>query len=477
MPVDGVQDAVALAQRYEQNCEVKVMDIGVSTGSTAASGKPTRGKDQLGWSDEVWHMIDVAVNEEITRSRMGAKFLPAVYVHKKRTTVDADIVVPPQAPLTDPSLSVEEATTKRIQQYMAQIRLSRAQMEAEGEHDADLVTQIAAKSDATAGAGAGASNASSLRRPHRASTAVSLALQAAKLLAQVEDLVLFNGASAVAYHPLFTTNLVQALDPNLLTNLDGGLMNILPATLQAAAPFTFQPAASAAAANANVLQLPASQIVLVRPSQTAAVTGALPTYRENSLNAVAQAVAILQGLGYNDNYALVLHTVPYADLHQALQNTLIQPVEPISHLVTAGIFGTGNLPPFPGASSGLPTHILNPPVAAGGAFGLVGTPIVSTSSTTGTPIAPISTLPGYPSTPGAKGAPATPANVLFTGFLVSLSGNSMDVVRGLMDDGLDVCLTFNQKSANENYIFNESQRLTLRLKDLNAVIGLLFLDI
>jgi hypothetical protein len=66
--------------------------------------------------------------------------------------------------------------------------------------------------------------------------------------------------------------------------------------------------------------------------------------------------------------------------------------------------------------------------------------------------------------------------VLYTGFLVSLSGNSMDVVRGLMDDGLDVCLTFNQKSANENYIFNESQRLTLRLKDLNAVIGLFFLD-
>src|SRR5580704_13292823 len=85
------------------------MDTVVTSGTT---GKPTRGKDQLTWSDDVWQMIDQAVNEEIMRSRMGAKFLPSVYVHKKRTTVDADIVVPPVAPLTAPSLSVEEATTK-----------------------------------------------------------------------------------------------------------------------------------------------------------------------------------------------------------------------------------------------------------------------------------------------------------------------------------------------------------------------------
>jgi hypothetical protein len=219
-------------------------------------------------------------------------------------------------------------------------------------------------------------------------------------------------------------------------------------------------------AAANVVQLPASQIVLVHPTETAAKTGSLARYAENSLNAVAQGVSTLQGLGYNDNYALVLHTVPYADLHEALKYTLIQPVEPISHLVTAGIFGTGNLPPFPGTSTafspGLPTHILNPPAAAGGSgFSLIGSPIVSTSTEAGMPI---STLSGFT------------GKVLYTGFLVSLSGNSMDVVRGLMDDGLDVCLTFNQKSANENYIFNESQRLTLRLKDLNAVIGLFFLD-
>ena len=94
-------------------------------------------------------------------------------------------------------------------------------------------------------------------------------------------------------------------------------------------------------------------------------------YQENSLNAVAQGVSILQGNGYYDSYALVLNTVPFADLHQALSNTLIEPVEPISHLVSAGIFGTGALPPFnpvtaageqlPG--TGLPTFIATPSTA------------------------------------------------------------------------------------------------------------------
>jgi hypothetical protein len=92
---------------------------------------------------------------------------------------------------------------------------------------------------------------------------------------------------------------------------------------------------------------------------------------------------------------------------------------------------------------------------------------VTAATNAGAAISLISSLSGF--SPGTQ--------VLYTGFLVSLSGNSMDVVRGLMDDGMDVCLTFNQKSANEFYVFNEAQRLTLRLKDQNAVVALFFLDI
>jgi hypothetical protein len=67
-------------------------------------------------------------------------------------------------------------------------------------------------------------------------------------------------------------------------------------------------------------------------------------------------------------------------------------------------------------------------------------------------------------------------NVLYTGVLVSLSGNTMDHVRGRMDDHLDVIVTFNQKDANEQYRFRVVERVALRLKDPSAVIVLLFLD-
>jgi len=60
--------------------------------------------------------------------------------------------------------------------------------------------------------------------------------------------------------------------------------------------------------------------------------------------------------------------------------------------------------------------------------------------------------------------------------VVGLTGNTMDLVRGQMDDGLDVSVTFNQKDQNERYRFRAVQRLALRLKDPTAVVLLLFLD-
>jgi hypothetical protein len=68
------------------------------------------------------------------------------------------------------------------------------------------------------------------------------------------------------------------------------------------------------------------------------------------------------------------------------------------------------------------------------------------------------------------------AAVLYTGVLVSLGGNTMDLVRGVMEDSLEVPVTFNQKDQNEQYRFDVVQRFALRLKDPTAVILLLFLD-
>jgi len=53
--------------------------------------------------------------------------------------------------------------------------------------------------------------------------------------------------------------------------------------------------------------------------------GSSPQYGKNTLNAVAQGVSSLQGSGDPGNYGLVLNTNPYADLFQALPNTLIEP--------------------------------------------------------------------------------------------------------------------------------------------------------
>jgi len=73
-----------------------------------------------------------------------------------------------------------------------------------------------------------------------------------------------------------------------------------------------------------------------------------PSYRQNVLNGVTQGAAILQGQGNapstsSNNGGTVLHTVPFADLNQALPNTLIQPSEPVAGL-SGQTLGTGALP-------------------------------------------------------------------------------------------------------------------------------------
>lgn len=156
---------------------------------------------------------------------------------------------------------------------------------------------------------------------------------------------------------------------------------------------------------------------------------------------------MLQGFSHYENYALILNTVPYADLHQALATTLIQPVEPVSHLVKAGVHGTGTLPPFAnaGGGNGLPVSINGAPLPGVAATGVV-----------------------------ANWGAAT--RVLYTGVLVSLSGNNMDMVRGIMHDNKDVAVSFETKAAGGQSYFRASQRFALRLKRRDAVVLFLFVD-
>jgi hypothetical protein len=442
--------------------------------ATTATGKSNRGKDQIQWSDDVWKALDQAVTDEMMRTRQVAKFLPLVYVEKKRTTVESDVVVIPPPPTAaqeaanvpfDASLSVDETQTNRIEEYFTTFRLSVAQVEAEEHQEAQMAASLP---PAPAANGQG-----TMSRPHRAGTAISLALRCANVLAQAEDLILLNGQNAAVNAPLFTNQQVQSLvgQTNLQADLDFGLLNIQ----NVQGSITISQPAGSQQGPANVVMLPPGQVIPVHPvpaTLTPGIPAFPPVYRENTLNAVADGVSALQELGHYENYALVLHTYPYADLHQALPTTLIEPVEPVSHLIKAGIYGTGTLPPFTPVTppttppspqppaTGLPTLIqTNPP----------GQPF--TAATLGA-----AQITGFLNpTPSSGPAPPIP-NVLYTGVLVSLSGNTMDQVRGLLDDSLDAMVTFNQKDQNEQYRFRVFQRHCLRLKDPTAVIVLLFLD-
>jgi len=160
---------------------------------------------------------------------------------------------------------------------------------------------------------------------------------------------------------------------------------------------------------------PAAQVVTVNPRV------ANGPYQDRTVAAIAQAFAILQGNGQYGPYALVLQTNPFADANSPLPTTLITPAEPIRHLMNAGFYGTGTLP-----------------------------------------------------SARDPGVPALPANILYTGFVVSLGGNTMDLVRGKMTANEDVIVRFEQKDVSGNYRFRVMQRFALRLKDITAVVQLQF---
>ena len=427
----------------------EVAPTGATPTTTNQSG--SRGKHQIHWSEGVWKALDHAVMEEMRRTRVAAKFLPHAHVEKKQTNVAADVVISPgQAallvkalPPADPALFVDESQQNRIQEYWVTFRMSVAQVEEE-EHAEALMRhheppahQIEPTPPHSGPVGAHPEH-HHMMNSHRASTGCSLAMRTANVLAQAEDLILFNGANAVASAGLFTGSVVQALDKNLLGDLDLGLLNIKPVPN----PVANQPPIP-------TITLPSTQVVVVHPVPPlgGGPQPVPPRYAENTLNAVAQAFSTLQLLGHYEHYALALHTIPYADLHEALPTTLIQTVEPISHLIKAGIHGSGTFPPFDGATAGIPTKIFD---ANGVAQDLSD---ASLNNTWGR----------------AK-------KVLYTGVLVSLSGNTMDHVRGKMEDHLDVIVTFNQKDQNEQYRFRVVERFCLRLKDPSAVILFLFVD-
>jgi uncharacterized linocin/CFP29 family protein len=268
---------------------------------------------------------------------------------------------------------------------------------------------------------------------HSASTGVTLATRAANILAQGEDTVIFQGLNAFST-PLFTGSPPLVSSRGVPTDL--GLMNIVLTGTPQSPP-----------------NLPnALQVIAVPPASPPPWTG-FP-YQDRTVAAVAQAYSVLQSFGQYGPYALVLETAPFADAHSPLPNTLILPADPIKELVTAGFYGTGTVPPW--------TLQLSPPGPITG---------------------PLNGLPPYGSSSGSSmtyggssSSSSSAIEVLFTGVVVSIGGNTMDLLRGSLHPEHDVVVTFEQKDVNGDYRFRVVERFALRLKDPTAVALLEFLS-
>jgi len=334
-----------------------------------------KGRSKIPWSKDVWDRIDQAVALEVKRTRIGARFLPMRQVPPKTTSVPSDsysISTPGDG--SGSIFSVDEGATIRLNEYYVEFELTPQQVDQE-EADFKLLGH---------------------------STAVTLATKAANILAQAEDLIIFQGQNAITGAVPFITQLVQTLGGN--KPLDTGLLNFgvggtAPAVPPITGPLTPAPAAPIA--------------VIPVPELAPAVPGVI--YGPNTFEAVAQAYSQLQAVGQYGPYALVLETVPYADTFAPLPATLTLTADRIKPLVTAGYFGAGTLPP-------------NPPVAAA--------------------------------------APPAPP---YYGVLVSLGGNTMDLVVGI-----DPIAAFLQEDTTGNFRFRVLQRFALRVKDPTAITILKF---
>ena len=149
-------------------------------------------------------------------------------------------------------------------------------------------------------------------------TAVTLAARAANLLAQAEDVLIFQGQAAIEQAASSVCRCkVRLLSGNAGTGLLGNL--------------------------------PANQIIEVPPISEDPLR-----FGENTFEAVAEAYSRLQSgdeleQAHYGPYALVLQFKHYADTYAPLTTTLIMPADRIEPLITGGFYGTGTVPPLTGS--------------------------------------------------------------------------------------------------------------------------------
>jgi uncharacterized linocin/CFP29 family protein len=323
------------------------------------------------WPAETWAAIQRAVQHESTSLRVGAAFLPARRVSPKTTSIPPDLITnQPFSGETGNTLTANEGAPIRLNEIWTEFALTPKQVHEIAENEYP-----------------------------EASSAVALAKRAEQYLALAQDCVIFQGANAYGV-PFFQQNV--RFQPGRLP-IDGGLLSL---------PFPAAPpwlgTGPYASSNAPITVSPL----------TAGSPGVL--YGQNTFAAVAQGYAVLASQGQTGPYALVLNTVPYADLYAPIgQGSLVVTADRVAPLVTAGLYGTGALPPFASTSGQVPPTPLEPP---------------------------------------------------YFGVLVSLGGQTMDLVTGL-----NARTVFMQQDANQSWRFRVLERFALRVTDPSAIVTLVFL--
>jgi hypothetical protein len=227
------------------------------------------GRDKIHWSKEVWDRIDKAVHAEMMRTRVGQKFLPLRPVFPRTTSVPSDFIQAPSA--ANPTFSVDEGDTSRLNEYWVEFSLTPQQVD----HETGDMMELG----------------------H--STAVTLATRAANILAQAEDIVIFQGANGIATSRLFNPP------------AGGGAVGTPPSVFNRGTPTDTGLLDLALAGAAAPPLLPPVQAVQVQPL-AAANPG---VYGENTFTEVAAAYSLLQGAGQYGPYALALQTTPYVDMY------------------------------------------------------------------------------------------------------------------------------------------------------------------
>ena len=117
------------------------------------------GRNKIHWSQDIWDRIDKAVHDEMMRTRVAQQFLPLRPVLPRTTSVPFDSIALPAA--TNPTFTVDEGLTTRLNEYFVEFSLTPQQVDHESGDPMEL--------------------------GH--STAVTLATHAANILAQAEKVI------------------------------------------------------------------------------------------------------------------------------------------------------------------------------------------------------------------------------------------------------------------------------------------------